>query len=60
MDHLPHDPAMLVSAVNMLLRDGEYETLDELCAAFGRDAGELTAQLQREGFDYDSHVRRFY
>ena len=27
MDHLPNDPAILVSSVNMLLRDDEYDTL---------------------------------
>ena len=26
MDHLPKDPAILVSSVNMLLRDEEFDT----------------------------------
>ena len=27
MDYLPHDPTILVSSVNMLLRDEEFDTL---------------------------------
>ena len=27
MDYLPKDPAILVSSVNMLLRDEEFDTL---------------------------------
>ena len=60
MDHLPNDPAMLVSAVNMLLRDGEYETLEDLCASFDRDCDELKATLAESGFDYDASTLRFY
>ena len=31
MEYLPKDPAILVSAINMLLRDEEFDTLEELC-----------------------------
>ena len=31
MDFLPKDPAILVSSVNMLLRDEEFDTLESLC-----------------------------
>ena len=31
MDYLPKDPAILVSSVNMLLRDEEFDTLEALC-----------------------------
>lgn len=37
MDFLPKDPAILVSSVNMLLRDEEFDTLEALCFAFSRD-----------------------
>ena len=30
MDHLPKDPAILVSSINMLLRDGEGDRVLEL------------------------------
>ena len=36
MDYLPKDPAILVSSVNMLLRDEEFDTLESLCYAFSR------------------------
>ena len=31
MDYLPKDPAILVSSVNMLLRDEEFDSLESLC-----------------------------
>lgn len=31
MDRLPQDPAILVSSVNMLLRDEEFDSLESLC-----------------------------
>ena len=34
MDFLPHDPAILVSSVNMYLRDGMYDSLESLCYAY--------------------------
>ena len=37
MDYLPKDPAILVSSVNMLLRDEEFDTLESLCYAFSRE-----------------------
>ncbi len=58
MDHLPHDPAMLVSAVNMLLRDNEFDTLEDLCSYFDRDPEELKAELQAEGYIYSEAQRQ--
>lgn len=37
MDYLPHDPAILVSSINLYLRDEMYDTLEALCYAYGRD-----------------------
>ena len=50
MDHLPQDPAMLVSAINMLLRDDEFDTLESLCCYFDREPDELKAYLLQHGF----------
>lgn len=50
MDYLPHDPGMLVSSVNMLLRDGEYDSLEEICNVFGRDMEEILKQLNDAGY----------
>lgn len=58
MDHLPHDPAMLVSAVNMLLRDNEFDTLEDLCSYFDRDPEELKDELQAEGYIYSEAQRQ--
>ena len=59
MDHLPRDPFMLLSAVNMLLRDGEYDSLSELCAALDADEDDLCLTLAREGYAYDPALRQF-
>ncbi|MBP5260072.1 MAG: DUF4250 domain-containing protein [Paludibacteraceae bacterium] len=58
MDHLPQDTHMLVSAVNMLLRDGEFGTLEEVCAYFDRDLDGLKAELASAGYRYDEAQRR--
>ena len=41
MEYLPKDPAILVSSVNMLLRDEEFDSLESLCYAFSRDPKEM-------------------
>ena len=45
MDYLPKDPAILVSSVNMLLRDEEFDTLESLCFAFVRHDSAIQASL---------------
>lgn len=59
MDFLPKDPAMLVSSINMLLRDEEYDTLDSLCNSFDRDPEEIKENLQQHGFIYDEQQKQF-
>ena len=59
MDHLPNDPAILVSTVNMLLRDEEYDTLESLCTAFSRDPAEIKANLSEQGFVYSEQQKQF-
>ena len=61
MDYLPKDPAILVSSVNMLLRDEEFDTLESLCYAFSREPQEIKDYLKayipdgiREFQDYPS------
>lgn len=41
MDYLPEDPAILVSSINMLLRDEEFDSLESLCFAFNRNPEEI-------------------
>ena len=58
MDLLPKDPAMLVSFINMKLRD-EYRTLEDFCAVYGLNESELKSQLEAEGFDWMPGCRQF-
>ena len=59
MDFLPKDPAILVSSVNMLLRDEEFETLESLCYAFSRDPKEIKDYLMKYGFVWSEHQKQF-
>ena len=58
MDYLPQDPAMLVSAINMLLRDDEFDTLEALCDNFDRDMEEMKAYLLEQGYEYNEAQRQ--
>lgn len=51
---------MLLSTVNMLLRDGEYDSLDELCAAYSTDAESVIGKLEHIGLEYDEEQKRFW
>ena len=55
MDYLPQDPAILVSSVNMLLRDEEFDTLEALCYAFSREPKEIKDYLMKYGFVWSEH-----
>lgn len=58
MDYLPQDPAMLVSAINMLLRDDEFDTLEDLCGYYDRDVEEMKSYLLGEGYVYHEAQRQ--
>ncbi|MBQ8047976.1 MAG: DUF4250 domain-containing protein [Prevotella sp.] len=58
MDHLPKDPAILVSSINMLLRDEEFDSLEQLCFSFGRDVSELKQYLRLHGYVYSETQRQ--
>ena len=59
MNQLPQDPFMLLSTVNMLLRDGAFDSLDDLAAAYGTTAADITDRLAAAGFEYLPECRRF-
>ena len=59
MDFLSKDPAILVSSVNMLLRDEEFDTLEALCYAFSREPKEIKDHLMRYGFVWSEHQKQF-
>ena len=50
MDHLPQNPAILVSSVNMLLRDEEFDSLETLCYAYDQEPEQLKDYLFANGF----------
>lgn len=58
MDTLPKDPAILVSSVNMLLRDEEFESLEQLCDSFGQSAETVKAYLLPYGYVYSEEQKQ--
>lgn len=44
---------MLVSSINFLLRDEEFENLDQICFCYGIERGEMDRILASEGYYYD-------
>ena len=59
MDFLPKDPAILVSSINMFLRDEEFDTLESLCYAYDREPQEIKDYLRKEGFVYSEQQKQF-
>ena len=55
---LPKDPYMLLSVVNMKLRDS-YKSLDELCEDMDVSAADLAAQLEKIGYAYSRELNSF-
>lgn len=55
----PKDPVMLMSMINMKLRD-EYSSLDALCDDLQADRNELERQLASAGFTYSPEHNRFW
>ncbi len=58
MANLPSDPFMLLSMINMKLRDNN-ETLDELCASEDLDRADLEERLSAAGFSYMPEINQF-
>lgn len=55
---LPKDPILLLSVVNMKLRDF-YSSLDALCDDLDEDKNEITARLSAAGYEYDDNFNQF-
>ncbi|MDD6429169.1 DUF4250 domain-containing protein [Candidatus Weimeria sp. HCP3S3_B5] len=55
---LPKDPAMLLSIVNMQLRDKEPD-LKMLAGKFSMSEEEIKARLGAIGYEYDPEVNQF-
>lgn len=57
--NIPDDPFMLLSFVNMKLRDGEYDSLSDLCGAIDCEESQLIQKLKEAGFDYMPEIKQF-
>lgn len=55
---IPKDPFMLLSWINMQLRDF-YPSLDELCKAFDLDKRSIEAALGSIDYCYDPNTNSF-
>lgn len=56
---LPEDPFMLMSMINMKLRD-YYSSLDELCEDMQIDRQKLCDTLKSAGFEYSEENKKFW
>ena len=55
---LPKDPIMLLSAVNMKLRD-QYASLDALCEDMDESKEAIVAKLSEVGYEYNQERNQF-
>lgn len=59
MEKLPEDPAILMSFLNMKLRDN-YKSLDDLCEDLNIDKRELLREMSELGFEYSEENNKFW
>ena len=55
---LPKDPVMLLSVVNMKLRD-KYASLDALCEDMDADKAQIIAALGEICYEYNATTNQF-
>jgi len=55
---IPQDPVMLLSFINMQLRDN-YSSLDELAASYCVDREQIESKLNAINYYYDKDNNRF-
>lgn len=55
---IPKDPVMLLSFINLKLRDF-YDSLDLLCEDLDADAKEITEKLAGIDYHYDEEKNQF-
>lgn len=59
MSSIPKDPNILFSYVNMMLRDDEYESLEDFCAANDVSPEDIKSTLSGVGYVYEEAVKQF-
>ena len=57
-DNLPNDPILLLSVINMKLRDF-YKDLDMLCQDLNINKEELIEKLADIDYEYDTNTNQF-
>ena len=55
---LPNDPAMLLSYINMKLRD-QYDSLERLCDDLDISKSEIVEKLKKIDYIYDNEKNQF-
>ena len=55
---LPSDPNMLLSFINMKLRD-EYDSLESLADGLDADKEEIVSKLNSAGYKYNETTNQF-
>lgn len=58
MENIPNDPFLLLSFLNMKLRDF-YPSLTDLCEDLGLNEQELSQKMQEIGYSYDKMRNQF-
>ncbi len=58
MTALPNDPVILLSTVNMKLRDF-YSSLDALCEDLDESRDEIIEKLASINYEYDASTNQF-
>lgn len=56
--NLPKDPVMLLSFVNLKLRDC-YDSIDTMCSELDIDRKELEDKLKSIDYEYDNDTNQF-
>ncbi len=59
MNSLPSDPFMLLSFINMKLRD-QYATIEELCDDLHVQRNDIDAVLNPAGFEYNEEQKKYW
>ncbi len=59
MENIPSDPMMLLSFLNMKLRDF-YSNLGELCNDLDLDKDEIVKKMAEAGFEYNESQNKFW
>ncbi len=58
MNNLPKDPMMLLSVINMKLRDF-YPSIEDMCDDLDIDRQTLDSILNKAGFEYSKEHNRY-